>query len=123
VILSVEPIVVEQRPSSRMTKRHVKASDDNSVSSTHRVRTVTKLAECVIAREKDFGVKDIQFTTITHLGPILQPGDTVLGYDLNNTNLNVNEELMDSFNKVSKNLPDVVLVRKVREICVFFSSF
>lgn len=36
-------------------------------------------AECVVAREKDLGVNDNQYTCITHLGHILKEGDTVFG--------------------------------------------
>ena len=38
-----------------------------------------RLAEVVIARERDFGVNDVQYTCITHLGNILREGDVVLG--------------------------------------------
>ncbi len=38
-----------------------------------------KLAEVVVARERDFGVTDTQYTCITHLGNILKDGDVVLG--------------------------------------------
>ncbi len=110
IVLSVEPIVSEQRPSARMRKKH-----NSSTNSSHSgsVRINSKLAECVIARDKDFGVRDTQFTCITHLGPLLQPGDTVLGYDLSNTNLNLDKDTEKSFKSVTC-VPDVILVRKVR---------
>ena len=38
-----------------------------------------RLAECVVAREKDFGVNDTQHTVITSLGNILKEGDMVFG--------------------------------------------
>ena len=38
-----------------------------------------RLVECVVAREKDFGVNDIQHTVITNLGNILKEGDMVFG--------------------------------------------
>jgi hypothetical protein len=82
--------------------------------------TNTKLAECVIAREKDFGMNDIQFSCVTHLGPVLHAGDLVLGYDLTNTNLNIDEAGEKSFQKIAKNIPDVVLVRKVRKKSIHF---
>lgn len=125
VILSVEPTVVEHRPSARMRRKYHKYQDkDNNVSvQAESVRVITKLAECVVARERDFGVTDTQFTCISHLGSLLQPGDTVLGYDLSNINLNIDEEGMKSFDIVSRNLPDVILVRKVRHILSLFLFF
>merc|ERR1712203_90354 len=47
--------------------------------------------------------------TRTHLGHILQPGDTVMGFDLRNSNLNDPHLEKISADKV----PDVVLVKKV----------
>lgn len=48
------------------------------------------------------------FHTRTHLGAILQPGDTVMGYHLTNTNFN-----SDDFAQLpSDRIPDIVLVRK-----------
>jgi nonsense-mediated mRNA decay protein 3 len=44
----------------------------------------------------------------THLGAILQPGDTVLGYHL--TNANFNNDEFEALNQ--DQLPDVILVRK-----------
>lgn len=41
-----------------------------------------RLAECVVARERDLGENDTQFTCITHLGNLIKVGDTVLGYCL-----------------------------------------
>lgn len=38
-----------------------------------------RLAECVVAREKDLGVNDSQYTVITSLGHILKEGDMVFG--------------------------------------------
>lgn len=41
-----------------------------------------QLAEATVARSRDFGVNDTQFTVKTHLGYLLKPGDYALGYDL-----------------------------------------
>ncbi|QDZ18567.1 NMD3 domain-containing protein [Chloropicon primus] len=65
-------------------------------------------ADVMVAREKDYGVNDNVFHTRTHLGNLLQPGDTVLGYDMLNANL-VDPNL-DSY--PPHVLMDVVLVRK-----------
>ena len=40
------------------------------------------LADVEIVRESDFGQTDDTLSCVTHLGNLLQPGDTVLGYDL-----------------------------------------
>jgi nonsense-mediated mRNA decay protein 3 len=37
------------------------------------------LAEATVARERDLGFSDLQYTVRTHLGHILQPGDLVYG--------------------------------------------
>ncbi|KDQ52065.1 hypothetical protein JAAARDRAFT_40452 [Jaapia argillacea MUCL 33604] len=48
------------------------------------------------------------YHTRTHLGAILQPGDSVLGYHLSNTNFN-----SDDYAKLpSHRIPDIILVKK-----------
>ncbi len=113
VVLSVEPLLEEQRPSARMKKSYNKSNQSQSIVESTRV--VSKLAECVVARERDLGQNDIQFTCLTHLGPLLSAGDTVLGYDLSGTNFNVEEKLLANFEK-QNDLPDVILVRKVSNV-------
>ncbi|KAI9356908.1 NMD3 family-domain-containing protein [Pilaira anomala] len=66
------------------------------------------LCDVHVARMSDFGRNDEQFIARSHLGAILNPGDTVMGYDLARANFN-NE---DFDHLKSANLPDVVLVRK-----------
>ena len=65
-------------------------------------------ADVVVARAKDFGVNDNVFHTRTHLGNLLNPGDTVLGYDVLNANLV--DPSLDQYDPSV--LMDVVLVRK-----------
>jgi nonsense-mediated mRNA decay protein 3 len=48
------------------------------------------------------------FHTRTHLGAILQPGDTVMGYHLTNANYNSD----DFANLPSSRIPDIILVKK-----------
>lgn len=55
-----------------------------------------------------FGEADAVYHTRTHLGAVLQPGDTVLGYHLSRTNLN--SDVWDSIPDERK--PDVMLVKK-----------
>ncbi|KAL4262623.1 60S ribosomal export protein NMD3 [Pleurotus pulmonarius] len=54
------------------------------------------------------GVSNQIYHTRTHLGAILQPGDTVLGFHLTNSNFN-----SDDFASLpTSRIPDVILVRK-----------
>lgn len=66
------------------------------------------LAEATIARSSDFGSNDTTFIVLTHLGNILSPGDTVLGYDL--VKHNVTEDVFAKMR--NKELPEIILVRK-----------
>merc|ERR1712013_22599 len=70
------------------------------------------LAEVQVMREIDFGVNDEILTCVSHLGNILQSGDTVLGYDIINNPILVEE--LESNNSLHSNyvLPDIVLVKK-----------
>ena len=73
------------------------------------------LADVTVAREADFGRSDETFQCTTHLGNLLDIGDTVLGYDLVSSVLTGTDEwsVNNSFNS-SFNMPDVVLVKKVK---------
>eukprot|EP00602_Paraphysomonas_sp_CaronLab_P003746 CAMPEP_0185034032 /NCGR_PEP_ID=MMETSP1103-20130426/23525_1 /TAXON_ID=36769 /ORGANISM="Paraphysomonas bandaiensis, Strain Caron Lab Isolate" /LENGTH=481 /DNA_ID=CAMNT_0027570519 /DNA_START=220 /DNA_END=1666 /DNA_ORIENTATION=+ len=93
VVLSVEPVLVDSRPSSK------KRGLDRKM----------RVAECVVARERDFGVNDTQFTCLTHLGNILREGDFVQGYDLTTAPW-ANDELDGP--KMKGDIPDLMLVRK-----------
>ncbi|KAK9488524.1 NMD3 family-domain-containing protein [Lipomyces starkeyi] len=66
------------------------------------------LADATVARSSDMGRNDTTYYVRTHLGGILHPGDTVLGYFL--SNVNFNHELWDTLDQ--SNVPDVVLVKK-----------
>ncbi|KAK9370046.1 NMD3 family-domain-containing protein [Lipomyces kononenkoae] len=66
------------------------------------------LADATVARSSDMGRNDVTFYVRTHLGGILHPGDTVLGYFL--SNVNFNHELWDTLDQST--VPDVVLVKK-----------
>eukprot|EP01028_Stygiella_incarcerata_P007416 TRINITY_DN3077_c0_g1_i2.p1 TRINITY_DN3077_c0_g1~~TRINITY_DN3077_c0_g1_i2.p1 ORF type:complete len:486 (-),score=127.99 TRINITY_DN3077_c0_g1_i2:146-1603(-) len=70
-----------------------------------------QLADCEIARASDLGVTDATFFTKTHLGRILHPGDSALGYDLSTAILN--DESFDRYQtSMGVAMPDVILVRK-----------
>lgn len=46
------------------------------------------LADATVARNRDFGNNDTIYTVRTHLGSYLKPGDTALGYDIENSIFN-----------------------------------
>ena len=96
IVLSVEPVLMKERACVSSKRGHDRKS---------------KLAECVIAREKDFGVNDTQFTVLTHLGNLLRDGDIVQGYDLTCCPW-AQDEIEESCSKKTQ-IPDVILVRKV----------
>ncbi|XP_070533793.1 60S ribosomal export protein NMD3-like [Ptychodera flava] len=66
------------------------------------------LADVWVARSQDLGMNDTQYHCRSHLGHLLKPGDTVLGFDF--VNSNVNDSNLDRM-KADK-IPDVVLVKK-----------
>ena len=68
-----------------------------------------ELADAQVARVADFGSNDTTYHVRTHLGHLLNPGDTALGYDLTRANF-VDDEL-EGFLQKGNTLPDVVLVR------------
>lgn len=59
-----------------------------------------------MARAADLGANDRVLFTRTHLGNVLHPGDTALGYDLTSANFASGE--LDPGRNLT--LPDVVLV-------------
>lgn len=72
-----------------------------------------RLAEATIARASDLGANDTTYFTRTHLGGILHPGDSVLGYHISGTNFNnPNFEALEESNAFAPSIPDVVLVKK-----------
>lgn len=72
------------------------------------------LADITVAREADLGQNDREFYVRSHLGGILHPGDSALGYYLVNSNFNHDlwDDLVESD---SKDLAEVVLVKKKYE--------
>ncbi|KAJ4864949.1 NMD3 domain-containing protein [Trichoderma afarasin] len=71
------------------------------------------LAEATVARASDLGVNDRTYFTRTHLGNLLQPGDSAMGYMLSGTNFNNPEfDAIEDSNTYSSIVPDVVLVKK-----------
>lgn len=72
-----------------------------------------RFAEVTVARATDLGVNDKTYFTRTHLGGLLQAGDSAMGYLLTGTNFN-NPELdaIEESHVYSSTVPDVVLVKK-----------
>eukprot|EP01147_Barroeca_monosierra_P009520 gene9520-1754_t len=67
-----------------------------------------QLVDVTVVRSSDLEHGGQEFITRTHLGRILNYGDTVMGFDF--TTSNINDEY---FNKLdTSNLPDVLLIRK-----------
>lgn len=117
-------IVLDINPIKQQSKHHtnIEASkldneeDDNEgdeVEHEHEKKESESfeiLSEAEVARVSDFGENDTTDHVITHLGHILQPGDTVLGYDLSHIVLgDQHEELLQS---LRAGRPDVILVKK-----------
>lgn len=66
------------------------------------------IADVWIVKAAELGINDNPVHTRTHLGHILKPGDSVLGYALRDSNIND-----ANFEAIDKDLvPDVVLVKK-----------
>lgn len=71
------------------------------------------LAEASVARASDLGVNDTTYFVRTHLGNILHPGDSVMGYHLTGTNFNNPQfEALEDSNAYASQIPEVVLVKK-----------
>jgi len=67
------------------------------------------LVEAQVVKSDD--PDNVVMYTKSHMGHLLKPGDTVLGYDLKNTN--ANEANIEEYNNNMANIPDVILIRKV----------
>ncbi|KAI0462892.1 ribosome-binding protein [Komagataella kurtzmanii] len=66
------------------------------------------LADITVARAADMGNNDQEYYVRSHLGGLLNPGDSADGYFLANSNFN--SDLFDELD--SKNVLDVVLIKK-----------
>jgi nonsense-mediated mRNA decay protein 3 len=71
------------------------------------------LAEATVAKASDLGHNDRTFYTRTHLGNVLHPGDSVMGYMLTGTNFNSPQyDALEESNTYASQIPDVMLVKK-----------
>jgi len=81
-----------------------KFSGQGAVSKKH------TLADCWVVKTSQLGMTDDDgLHCRTHLGHLLQPGDSVLGFDLANSN--VNDSHLEKMK--GEKIPDVVLVKKI----------
>ncbi|XP_029672295.1 60S ribosomal export protein NMD3 [Formica exsecta] len=66
-------------------------------------------ADAWLVKASELGINDNLIHTRTHLGHVLKPGDSVLGYALKNSNINDT-----NFDKLSEDaVPDIILVKKI----------
>ncbi|XP_011505275.1 PREDICTED: 60S ribosomal export protein NMD3 [Ceratosolen solmsi marchali] len=66
------------------------------------------IADIWVVKSEDLGLDQNTIHTRTHLGGILKPGDSVLGYDLSGSNIND-----ENFEKLDQDtVPDVILIKK-----------
>ncbi|KAI4209797.1 MAG: hypothetical protein LQ351_007327 [Letrouitia transgressa] len=71
------------------------------------------LAEATVARASDLGANETTYFARTHLGGILHPGDSVMGYHITRTNFNNPQfEALEQNNALASTIPDVILVKK-----------
>lgn len=66
------------------------------------------VADVWLVKASELGINDNTIHTRTHLGHLLKVGDSALGYNL--LDANVNNDEFDKLNK--ERVPDVVLVKK-----------
>lgn len=72
------------------------------------------LAEATVARASDLGSNDKTFYTRTHLGNVVHPGDSVMGYMMTGTNFNNPQyDALEESNNYASKIPDVMLVKKL----------
>lgn len=72
-----------------------------------------ELAEATVVRASDLGVNDNTYLIRTHLGSVLNAGDSAMGYLLSGTQFNnPNWEALEESKKYSGTIPDVILVKK-----------
>lgn len=70
------------------------------------------MVQLEIARETDFGVNDQTYIVNTHLGEFINYNDTILGYDIDQLNMQELEDYENDVKKSRHQLPDIVVVKK-----------
>ncbi|TGZ45674.1 60S ribosomal export protein NMD3 [Temnothorax longispinosus] len=93
IVMDIEPINYKNRKTF---------PGQGAISSKHII------ADAWLVKASELGINDTPIHTRTHLGHILKPGDSVLGYALKDTNVND-----ANFDKLSEDsIPDIILVKK-----------
>lgn len=92
-----------------MNSEFIKDSERSIFAGQGRISERHVLADVWVVRSYELGLTNDLIHCRTHMGHLLKPGDTVLGFDLGNANVN-----NVSFDKLRKDrIPDVILVKKV----------
>ncbi|KAK0203607.1 NMD3 family-domain-containing protein [Desarmillaria ectypa] len=103
----VEFTVLDIEPDGRSRGKYVLADAQVALAGAFRSGGINTDDDGMMDYES-IGFTNQIFHTRTHLGGILQPGDTVLGYHLTNANFN-----SDDFAQLSSDrIPDIILVKK-----------
>jgi len=103
----VEFTVLDIEPDGRTRGKHVLADAQVALSGAFRSSGALPEDDGMMDFESS-GITNQIYHTRTHLGAILQPGDTALGYHLTNANFNSD----DFTNLASARIPDIILVKK-----------
>lgn len=86
----------------------VLARDRKTFPGQGKVSSKHAIADIWVVKASELGINDNPVHTKTHLGHLLKPGDSVLGYNIEDANIND-----PNFDKLHKDkIPDVVLVKK-----------
>ncbi|KAK4337345.1 hypothetical protein RND71_043615 [Anisodus tanguticus] len=72
--------------------------------------TKHRLADVWLIKTNELGRHENYIHTKTHIGFQLAPGDSVLGFDVANSN--INDDIYDTYASSNKLLPDVIIVKK-----------
>lgn len=104
----VEFIVLDIEPTGVTRGKYVLADAEIAPTSSFMSNTNSKATSMDMDMDSHHGSLDTTYHTRTHLGGILQPGDTVMGYYL--TRSNFNSPAFESLDP--SRIPDVVLVKK-----------
>lgn len=105
----VEFVVLDIEPSGPTRGKYVLADAQVAPARAFRsVKGLNQISDDMDVDDSAMGGTDAIYHTRTHLGGVLQPGDTVLGYYLTRANFNSN-----AFDQLDAGrIPDVLLVKK-----------